>query len=229
LRISREALERLNSARHYFGTAPMTDDSSDEQRREQLHEAKRTELIAQRSSNSEAYDKAVLTLSSAFLGISLAFIKDFAGDAPLACSWLLIVSWGAFGFAIIAAVVSFQVGNKAIEIQLERAEQYYIHRDETAHSKTRIAQWVDYVNWASGSLFVLGVFLSIVFVSINLNVVESRSVSKISKSGPTHAHDAQPISNMTKIERAQPITSMPRVPQAAPAPAPAPAKPADQK
>jgi hypothetical protein len=203
---------------------------AEDRRREQLHESKRTELIAQQSSNSEAYDKAVLTLSSAFLGISLAFIKDFAGDTPLGCTWLLVVSWGAFGFAIIAAVASFQVGNKAIEIQLERAERYYIQRDETAHSKTRFAQWVDYVNWASGSLFVLGVFLTIVFVSINLHLLESHSVSRISKSGPTHAHDAQPISNMTKVERAQPITSMPKVPQApAPTPAPAPAKPADQK
>lgn len=200
-------------------------DKSEDQLREELYQTTRTELLAQRFSNSEAYDKAVLTLSSAFLGVSLAFIKDAAQGNLLACPWLLVVSWGAFASAIVATVVSFQIGNQAIEIQLDRAEKYYKQKDDTAHPKSWSARFVDYVNWASGSLFIIGVVLTIVFVSINL--VENPSVSKISKTGPTHANDAQPIGT---LQKAHPITSMPKVsPSPAPVTQPAPAAPPPAK
>jgi hypothetical protein len=45
----------------------------DDESREALYQATRKELLAQQSSNAESYDKAVLTISAAFLGVSLAF------------------------------------------------------------------------------------------------------------------------------------------------------------
>lgn len=43
------------------------------QQRERLYANARTELLDRQFSNSQAYDKAVLTLSSAFLALSLTF------------------------------------------------------------------------------------------------------------------------------------------------------------
>jgi hypothetical protein len=40
----------------------------------------RADLLKRQLSNAENYDKAVLSLSTAFLGFSLAFLKDLAPD-----------------------------------------------------------------------------------------------------------------------------------------------------
>jgi hypothetical protein len=198
-----------------------TEEKSEDQRREELYQATRTELLAKQFSNSEAYDKAVLTLSSAFLGVSLAFIKDAAQGEPLAYPWLLVVSWAAFALAIVAAVVSFQTGNIAIDVQLVRAERYYKQKDETAYPKTSFARFNEFVNWASGILFVIGVILTIVFVSANL--MEKNSVSKISKTGPTQAFfDSQKISNMQKVETFQKSHTITDMQKITPSPAPVP-------
>jgi hypothetical protein len=197
---------------------------SDEEIRRELYQETRKELIAQKSSNSEAYDKAVLTLSSAFLGISLAFLKDYATDHIIEGVVLLPLSWILLTMAIVTTVVSFQLSNRAADIQMGQAERYYILKDETAFDRTRFARYVDYVNWAAGTLFVLGVFLTVAFVSFNL--VGSHSVSKISKSGPTHANDGQSISKMQQVDilqKAQTINNMLKAPPTlAPAPAPVP-------
>jgi hypothetical protein len=55
---------------------------------------------------SEAYDKAVMTLSGGALAISITFIHDIA-PSPLATTiYRLIFAWGAFGLSITAILIS---------------------------------------------------------------------------------------------------------------------------
>jgi hypothetical protein len=201
---------------------PKPNNTDDEQRRRDLFDATRKELVTQKSSNSEAYDKAVLTLSSAFLGVSLAFLKDSTSSHPVDWVPLLVASWICLTLAIIATVISFQLSNCAADVQMELAERYYMRGNKRALNRTRIARYVDYVNWAAGILFIFGVFLTVAFVSINF--IESNSMSKISKPGPTHAMDGQSISKMQQVstvQKGQSINNMQKAPQA-PSPAPAP-------
>jgi hypothetical protein len=191
----------------------------DEQRRQDVWDATRKELAAAKSSNSEAYDKAVLTLSSAFLGVSLAFLKDSASSHPVAYVPLLLASWICLSLAIISTLISFQLSNFAADAQMDLAERYYAYRDENALKRQPIARYVDYVNWTSGSLFIFGVFLTVAFVSFNFT--ESNSMSK--KPGPSHAMDGQTVSKMQQVgtvQKGATINNMQKVP-----PAPAPAAP----
>ena len=53
----------------------------------------RADLLKRQLSNSENYDKAVISLSTAFLGLSLAFLKDLVPIQRAEWLWLLYGSW----------------------------------------------------------------------------------------------------------------------------------------
>ena len=55
------------------------------------------------------YDKQLLTLSSAMLGVSLAFIKDVVQLRNAELLFVLYASWAAFGICILGVVFSFQL------------------------------------------------------------------------------------------------------------------------
>jgi hypothetical protein len=190
--------------------------------REELYQKTRAELLGQQSSNTEAYDKAVITISAAFLGVSLAFMKDYK-ISEIYHPVVLVSSWVAFALAIVACVASFLFGNSAIEKQLALAYCYYKEKNESALSIPRIVKINDYVNRVSGSFLILGVILTITFVSTNL--MERISMSKIEKSGVTIAADSQLVNRLQAVEfkKSATVNAMQKVP-AAPAPAaPAPA------
>jgi hypothetical protein len=183
--------------------------------RREMFQTRRNELLTQQFSNSEAYDKAVLTLSSAFLGVSVAFIKDVPHQGALTHLPLIFCSWSLLTLAIMGTVASFRVGNVATTIQIERDRRYYLEYEEKTYGRSPLARTVDVLNWTSGGLFLFGVILTVFFVSVNLS--ESNAMSKNSdKSGPVHAFDAHTISNTQKVEtltKAHTISDTLKVPQ----------------
>ncbi|MEI8574822.1 hypothetical protein J0667_23065 [Methylomonas sp. WH-1] len=93
----------------------------------EIHDAYRAELLKRQLSNTENYDKAILSLSSAALGLSLTAIKliipiDLAGHL-----WSIKLSWVLFLLTIIFSLVSFLISNYGINRQLSIAENYYIN------------------------------------------------------------------------------------------------------
>ena len=92
----------------------------------------KAELYKRQLSNAENFDKSVLTYSSAGLGFSLAFLKDFLPITKAACGWLLYLSWGLFTFAIIITIFSYMTSQRGIKNQLSISERYYLKNDENA-------------------------------------------------------------------------------------------------
>src|SRR5579864_9405218 len=68
-----------------------------------LHEAHINTLM----SASQAYDKAVLSLSTATLGFTLAFIEYANYQRHLGHLWLLGTTWGLLILAIFFILISF--------------------------------------------------------------------------------------------------------------------------
>jgi len=79
----------------------------DMEERKKLYEETRKDLLARQLSNAEHFDKAILSLSTAGLGFSLAFIKDIVPIAKASCLGLLHYSWYMFVMAIVVTLVSF--------------------------------------------------------------------------------------------------------------------------
>lgn len=129
----------------------------------------RDHLLSARQSSFEQFDKAVLTLSSGGLGLSLAFIKDIVPPAHLVCFPLLIISWTLFGICILSTLTSFVLSQYAVDRQLDYAEEYYINnKPEYFNKKNAVADATKVSNIVSGGAFFVAVLLTIVFTSINL-------------------------------------------------------------
>lgn len=120
----------------------------------------RADLLKRQLSNAENYDKAVLSLSTVFLGFSLAFLKDLVPVHRAEWLCFLYGSWVALAGSVLCTIVSFRVSQRAIDVQLRKAEDYYLRDDQSALRKSRIAKATDWVNFASGVLFVLGLSLT---------------------------------------------------------------------
>ena len=78
------------------------------------------ELLKRDLSNTENYDKAILTLSSAGLGFSLVAIKSIVPWESAVFVWLVISGWSLLLLSIIICLVAYLVSNKAIGIELKR-------------------------------------------------------------------------------------------------------------
>lgn len=220
----------------------MTDESSaagqetESQQRRRLHDTARELLLDRQSSNSESYDKAILTLSSAFLGLSLTFIKEILPAGPVIAACLLYLSWVAFAAAIVITLASFRVSDAALTQRLGLNEDYYLKGIESAADRTGLAVAVDWLNNIAGGLFILGVVLTVAFVMANFSEANHMS-NKQSGSGPTgteRGHTVPPVQKVViePLEKGQPVPQVqkvtPQTPanqnQPAQAPAPVPKK-----
>jgi len=135
-------------------------------------------LVAQKSllqslhvDHWKSHDQAILTLSSAILGLSFAFSNQV--PRPLSASWALYGAWIAFVLAVISTLVSFRLGDADalwhianLDRQLARIREE-IPPPESPSSYAKHLRWV---NNASGILFTVGLMLLLVFTIANLNV-----------------------------------------------------------
>lgn len=143
-------------------------DTENGKERRALYAETRKDLLVRTLSNSEKYDAAILTLSMAALGLSLTLIRAGMGQKP-AHGLCLLLSWWFFGLAIVVTICSFFSSNSAINKQLDYAKEYYLENKEESLSKTNVSDMLtNALNYISGILFILGVGLTLVFVSTNL-------------------------------------------------------------
>lgn len=143
----------------------------------------RTDLLKRQLSNSENYDKSIITLSTAFLGFSIAYLKDLIPSENVQCYWLIILSWYLLFGAIILTIASFVISNKAIEIELKKVEDYYLNKNDNEYYKSNLAKITDWTNYSSGFCLCLGLLLTVIF--INKNLERNSKMSKDKKNNST--------------------------------------------
>lgn len=111
-------------------------------------------------------DKQLLTLSSGFLAVSLAFIKDIVRLSDAEVLWSLYVAWILFGLCIMLVLFSYQysiAGNFKAKLYWENLNT---NPDmEYPHGHASSIKWL---NRVSGVLFCLGVFFLVLFIICNI-------------------------------------------------------------
>ena len=144
---------------------------SDEQKLcSKLYDETRADLLKRQLSNSENADRAVLSVSTAALGFSLAFLKDIVPLSDAHFVWMLYLLWLVFIFAIMVTVVSFSASQNAIAEQLKIAQRYYLERDDSAGLiENREAKKVEILNKSGAFFLLLGLIMTFVFVGVNLS------------------------------------------------------------
>lgn len=172
----------------------------------------RADLLKRQLSNAENYDKAILSLSVAFLGLSLTFLKDFVPVHLANWPLLLYASWWLFALAVLATLSSYLVSQWAVNEQLRRAEEYYLHDKVDALERSMVARATDWLNVASGLVFVLGIVLTTVFVTANVEGASRMATEK--KPDQIPLTEGAPIPNLQQapLERGAPIPNLQQSP-----------------
>jgi hypothetical protein len=168
--------------------------------KQRLFDKTRDDLLQTQRSNSDAYDKALLTLSSTFLGISLAFIKDIIHLQDAVYRWSLFASWFCFALTIVLVIISYMYGQRLIKRLLDAAKRYYLHGEMEAYAKSKIAsKSIERINELSGVTFILAVFLSVGFVWCNTLRGNDMSQNDKPKIEPEIVRRSQPIPEFIEI------------------------------
>ncbi len=144
-------------------------DQQDIQLRLDLLSKLREEILRRDLSNTENFDRTVLSLSTVFMGFSIGFVRANPAYRYQSCPTLVWASWLFFCVSIASTIVSFFVSQIGLAKQLKCAERYYIDRDEDAIKGAAPLSWATRVlNYVSGVCFVLGIVASAWFAILNL-------------------------------------------------------------
>jgi hypothetical protein len=134
-----------------------------------LFEQHKTRIESVIAANSAEYDKSLLTLSSAIIGASFAFLYVHSGTKPLHNCWVIVVAWLAFVLCVISTLTSYIVSNKGYERLLSQAKSYYLGNDDSADRAPRgYACAIDVLAVFAGAAFALGLVLMMTFAALNL-------------------------------------------------------------
>lgn len=182
--------------------------------RQRLYEHARDELSALTRSASENYDRSLLTLSSAFLGGSLALTSQVIDLAQATTKWLLYLSWLSFAVTIVLTLGSLIYGMFTYDKVRRAAERYYLRGEQDAWNISYEVQRriLRFVLWC-GVSFGLGIACLGAFVSVN--VFKERTVSQKPATPRWDEHSIPPGTFQTPIVP-QPSTPAPATPAPTP-------------
>ena len=162
------------------------------ERRDELRNAL-AEINASLLSNSQVLDKAILSLSSAGFGVSLAFIKNVVPLDKATNLYLLHFSWGAFVGAIVFTLISFLTSQYGLEVQAkqiidelenpddeqdftlnEEADDYEsINNCKVADPSDKFFHISKWLTLFSLKCYIAAVFLTFMFVVLNGDVIST--------------------------------------------------------
>jgi len=150
---------------------------------QKLYSEYRNELLKRQLSNNESYDKAILTLSSSGLALSLAIYNL----APIEHSNTthLIWAWAFYLLAILISIAAYLISNKAIDKQIDIAERYYIQQELNSYNEKN---WYSIVNNLLNPAAGISLLLAIAFTLIFFHqTVKSKEVAMSTDNKVTHA------------------------------------------
>ncbi len=138
-------------------------------RASEMFDSFRDELLKRDLSNTENYDKSILTLSAAALGLSLTAIRFIVPLESALYIWLIILGWLLLLGSIISSLSAFLISNKAIAIQIQNAEDYYIKCISEAFNRENIYLKLNStLNLATGIMFAVAITVIVAFVTLNI-------------------------------------------------------------
>lgn len=132
----------------------------------EIYFAERNNLIEKASSQSNSYDRYLLTLAGGTFGLTVTFITEVLGDILINTKWIITTSWACLCFTILLVLLSFQTSVKAYHLQIEILENDYFKNNCTCTNYWTNVTGV--LNILSGVSFVIGIVLLFIFVVLNI-------------------------------------------------------------
>ena len=165
---------------------------------QKMFSERRKELIDRQLSNSEGQDRAILTLSSSGLVLSVSFIRFVVELDGAAYSWLLYSSWSFFALAVVSTIFSYLIGQKAINESINISYKYYIEDNDDYENVVPLSSKInDKVNLLSSIAFMLAVVSIAAFITLNINPKETTTMTK-DKGNRVFVKDSATVPTMEK-------------------------------
>lgn len=137
-----------------------------EEKRQLLKKELEKEANDRKHESQSLYDKYMISLSTASLGFSVAFIKesDFIGKNY---KWVIVVSWVFFVISTIITLISFRTSVSAYKKQLDDISNIFEGKtlSETMPSSNKYTRFFNKINIYT---FIVGIILTFVYIYINL-------------------------------------------------------------
>jgi hypothetical protein len=125
-------------------------------------------LVEMEQKSAVQHDKAILTVASGGLALSITFLKDIAPH-PSPETWMYLgISWGCFVVGILAILLSFQTSQSACRKQRDFLDNLYQKSSISGSEKNGWSSWTNWLNWASYALVFFAVVFFTLFSWLNL-------------------------------------------------------------
>lgn len=148
--------------------ALLTEIDNGEKRKTYLEERKL--LVDAERESARSFDKAMLTLSSGALALSITFIRQIA-PAPRSETYLYF-AWSGFILALLCTLVSFLSSQSALRKQRDILDRNYRDQPTAFEQKNVMSAVTNFLNWFSILSFIAGVLLLTAFAIKNLSIQE---------------------------------------------------------
>ena len=122
-------------------------------------------LLNANFSESELFDKSILTLAGGVFGLSLTFIKQIPHTSFIT---LLCLSWIFYVVSILSTLVSMLVSQSAVEKDIIYTQNEITDIKDKSQYQNPLACCVRCLNICSITCFVVGSILLSIFVTLNL-------------------------------------------------------------
>jgi hypothetical protein len=145
------------------------DPNSDEIRRK-LYDDCYKECVSTIRNSTEAYDRNLITISSAFIAVPVALIHQIEGVSyKLRGSINFYFALSCFVLTITSVLASYMLSAKTLNQRIYDAHDYYINQIEGAFNrKSSWSRVLSVVNVLSGLFFFSAIVLTAIFIYRNI-------------------------------------------------------------
>lgn len=137
-------------------------------------QAYRNWLVESDRASSDAYDKAVMTLSGGALAISLTFVKDVVKTPQPETVDLLAYAWSCLAVSIVAILISMLTSQWALRRAIQQVDQGKIYQQKPGSWLAIITM---ILSTSAGAAFVGGIFFLARFSIQNMHPVAAPGAS----------------------------------------------------
>jgi hypothetical protein len=195
-----------------------------DEERKKIYKEYKEEVHKREFSNSESFDKAILSLSSAGLAISLTYIKSIVPiEEAVYVKWLY-ATWILLGLSIISTITSFMTSQSSLKVQLKIAKDYYIDGNQDAINKENLYETATkLLNWVSGVIFISAIVSVIIFSIANFNLKNKLALPSeqaMMKKNSITTNDGKTKSEVLRAAPGQGTPDMDEIPDDEPPPSP---------
>jgi hypothetical protein len=143
---------------------------NDDEVRRKLYDDCYKDCVSTIRSSTEAYDRNLIAISSAFILVPASLVRQISGPQHrLVGPVNFYAALGCFVFTITCVIASYMLSVKALHCRINDAHDYYINQIESAFNRNTIwSRTLSVVNVISGLAFFCGIFLTALFIYRNL-------------------------------------------------------------